>query len=285
MLIVIIKLLMNKITVEKIQALKKSGSPFASVTAYDYTSAKIIDDSGVPLILVGDSAAMVAYGYSTTLPVSMNEMLLVSRAVSRAVQGALVVGDMPFLSYQTSPADALKNAGLFLKSGGVGAVKLEGGKEVKRHIKKIISVGIPVMGHVGLTPQSVNLLSGHKTQGKNLLSAQKILDDARAVQDSGAFAVVLECIPSELAEKITNELSIPTIGIGSGPRCDGQIQVFHDILGLSKTFNPKHAKQYINLYKNIGGAIKNYSRDVADKKFPTSKNYTSIKSDILNKLK
>ena len=276
---------MNKITVEKIQALKKSGSPFASVTAYDYTSAKIIDDSGVPLILVGDSAAMVAYGYSTTLPVSMNEMLLVSRAVSRAVQGALVVGDMPFLSYQTSPADALKNAGLFLKSGGVGAVKLEGGKEVKRHIKKIISVGIPVMGHVGLTPQSVNLLSGHKTQGKNLLSAQKILDDARAVQDSGAFAVVLECIPSELAEKITNELSIPTIGIGSGPRCDGQIQVFHDILGLSKTFNPKHAKQYINLYKNIGSAIKNYSRDVADKKFPTSKNYTSIKSDILNKLK
>lgn len=276
---------MNKITIQKIQSFKKSKKPFASITAYDYTSAKIIDSAGIPVILVGDSASMVTYGYSTTLPISMDEMLLVTKSVTRAVESALVVGDMPFLSYQTSPSDALKNAGLFLKQGGVSAIKLEGGTEVVPQIKKIISAGIPVMGHVGLTPQSVNLFSGHKTQGKSLQSAQKILDDARAVQDAGAFAVVLECIPTELSEKITSELKIPTIGIGAGPHCDGQIQVFHDILGLSNTFNPKHAKKYVNLYKNISGALKSYMKDVSKKTFPTKKNYSSIKSDIISKLK
>lgn len=272
------------ITIEKIKSWKKK-KPFAAITAYDFTSAKIIDQAEIPIVLVGDSASMVAYGYSSTIPVSMEEMLLVSRAVTRAVKTSLVIGDMPFLSYQTSPSVAIKNAGLFLKKGGVSAVKLEGGVTVSKQIKKIVEFGIPVMGHVGLTPQSVNQFSGYKVQGKNTSSAQKVLDDARAVEDAGAFSVVLECIPGELAEKITNMLDIPTIGIGSGPGCDGQIQVFHDVLGLDKDFSPRHAKKYTNLYKNIFDSLKRYSLEVGNKKFPEKKHYTSCAHSIIDKLK
>ena len=274
---------MSKITIKKIQSWKNNKS-FCAITAYDFSTAKIIDESGIPIVLVGDSASMVSYGYNTTIPISMDEMLLVTRAVSRAISSALVVGDMPFLSYQASEEEAIKNAGRFLKEGGVSAVKLEGGGVVAKHIDKIVSFGIPVMGHVGLTPQSVNQFSGYSVQGKSVKSAQKILDDARAVEDAGAFSLVLECVPLELAEKITQSLSIPTIGIGSGPHCDGQIQVFHDILGLVKDFTPRHSKVYVNLNKEISTALKKYVSEVSKKKFPDKKHSSSYKSNIVDKL-
>ena len=215
----------------------------------------------------------------------MDEMLLVCRAVAKASSSTFVVGDMPFLSYQPSTSMAIKNAGRILKEGGAEAVKLEGGVEVKNQIKKLVSFGIPVMGHVGLTPQAINQLSGHRIQGKTIQSAQKIIDDALAVEDSGAFAVVLECIPQELAKVISERLTIPTIGIGAGPYCDGQVQVFHDILGLIDGFNPKHSKKYLNLYDNIKKSLNKYSSDVANKKFPQKKHSSSCSSDIINKIK
>ena len=276
---------MKNITIEKIKSWKNNKRPFSVITAYDYATAKIVDDSKIPIILVGDSASMISYGYSTTLPIEMEELLLVTRAVSRAATNSFVVGDMPFLSYQTSTSSAIRNAGLLLKGGGVEAVKLEGGMSIASRIKKIVSCGIPVMGHIGLTPQSVNQLSGNKIQGKSLGSAQKILDDARSLEDAGVFSVVLECIPQELSKLITSTLSIPTIGIGAGKFCDGQVQVFHDILGLLKTFHPKHAKKYTNLYKIIYDTLNKYYADVSSKKFPTTANYTSYKKNIVDKLK
>ena len=276
---------MKNITIKTIGAWKNKQNPFSVITAYDYTSAKIINDTDIPIVLVGDSASMVTYGYSSTIPISMNEMLLVCRSVSKACSSTFVVGDMPFLSYQSSVSAAIKNAGLILKAGGAEAVKLEGGVEVKKQIKKIVSYGIPVMGHVGLTPQSVNQLSGHRVQGKNIRSAQKIMDDAQAVEDSGAFAIVLECIPKELSKLISEKLSIPTIGIGAGPYCDGQIQVFHDVLGLIENFNPKHAKKYLNLSKRIKKTLNTYSEDVANKKFPKAPHSSSCSPDIIDQIK
>jgi 3-methyl-2-oxobutanoate hydroxymethyltransferase len=276
---------MKNITIKTIGSWKNNPKPFSVVTAYDYTSAKIINDSNIPVVLVGDSASMITYGFSSTIPVSMDEMLLVSRAVSKASSSTFVVGDMPFLSYQPSVSTAIKNAGIILKNGGVEAVKLEGGIEIKKQIKKIVSSGIPVMGHVGLTPQSVNQLSGHRVQGKDLKSAQKIYDDALAVEEAGAFSVVLECVPEELARLISETLTIPTIGIGAGRYCDGQVQVFHDILGLIGGFNPRHAKKYLNLSKDIGRALNIYHSDVANKKFPQKKHSTPGLSDIVDKIK
>ena len=200
---------MKKITIQDIKNFKR-GAPFATLTAYDYTSAQILSDAGIPLILVGDSASMTIYGYDTTIPVSMEEMLLVVRAVSRGATNSLVVADMPFLSYQSSVEEAIKNAGRFIKEGGASAIKIEGGTNVLQHIKKIVGFGIPVLGHVGLTPQSYHQLSGYSIQGKTPKEAQKIIDDARAVEDGGAFGVVLECIPGALAKEITKQLTIPT---------------------------------------------------------------------------
>ena len=205
---------------------------------------------------------MMIYGYGTTLPISMEEMLLIVRAVCRGVQSSLVVADMPFLSYQPSIEETIKNAGLFLKKGGASAVKLEGGEYIKEHIKALVSCGIPVLGHIGLTPQSYHQLSGYKVQGKTPEDAQKIMDDALAVQEVGAFGVVLECIPDELAKEITQMLAIPTIGIGSGNSCDGQIQVFHDVLGYSATTPPKHAMQFDTLFNRVEGIVKKYKQDV-----------------------
>ena len=249
---------MSRYSIHSIQKFKVKGEKFATLTAYDYTSAKLIDNANIPLILVGDSASMVVYGYDTTIPVSMEEMLFVVRAVTRASQVALVVADMPFLSYQSSVSEAVKNAGLLIKNGGAGAVKLEGGTQIKKHIKEIVGFGIPVMGHVGLTPQSVHQMSGYKIQGKTSRGAQKILNDAKAVEDAGAFSIVLECIPENLAQKITEKLSIPTLGIGSGDVCDGQIQVFHDVVGLSKHPAPKHALKQANTYATMFEAICTY---------------------------
>jgi len=253
---------LKKFTIQNIKDFKKNSSSFATLTAYDYTSAQILDEAGIPLILVGDSASMTIFGYSTTVPVSMDEMMLVVRAVTRGTRNSLVVADMPFLSYQPSVEETIKNAGLLIKDGGASAVKLEGGVNVKEHIKALIDFGIPVLGHVGLTPQSYHQLSGYSIQGKTPMEAQKIIDDAFAVENSGAFGVVLECIPEELAKNITEKLSIPTIGIGSGNSCDGQIQVFHDIMGLSKNKPPKHAKQYDSMYSNMLNIVNKYKSDI-----------------------
>ena len=253
---------MKKFTIQNIKDFKKNSSSFATLTAYDYTSAQILDEAGIPLILVGDSASMTIFGYSTTVPVSMDEMMLVVRAVTRGTRNSLVVADMPFLSYQPSVEETIKNAGLLIKDGGASAVKLEGGVNVKEHIKALTDFGIPVLGHVGLTPQSYHQLSGYSIQGKTPVEAQKIIDDAFAVENSGAFGVVLECIPEELAKNITEKLSIPTIGIGSGNSCDGQIQVFHDIMGLSKNKPPKHAKQYDSMYSNMLNIVNKYKSDI-----------------------
>ena len=269
---------MKKITIRDIQKLKGGESPFATVTAYDYVSAQNADAVDIPLILVGDSAAMVVYGMENTIPISMDELLFLVRAVCRGTKKALVVADMPFMSYQASVEDAIRNAGRFIKEGGAGAIKLEGGVPYTSQIRAIIDAGIPVMGHVGLLPQSYNLSSGYRIQGKSILEAEKIIEDAEAVQESGAFAVVLEGIPGYLAERITNLLDIPTIGIGAGPFCDGQIQVYHDILGLYGDFSPKHAKRYGNFGVEIQRKLAEYKNEVEEKTFPTKEHF--INSNI-----
>ena len=253
---------MTKFTIQHIKNFKQSQGPFTALTAYDYVSAQILDEAQIPLILVGDSASMTIYGYNTTLPISMDEMLFVVKAVSRGAKHSLVVADMPFLSYQPSIEETIKNAGRFLKEGGVSAIKLEGGLHVVSHIENLVKHGIPVLGHVGLTPQSYHQFSGYKIQGKTPDDAKKIIEDARAVQESGAFAVVLECVPDSLAEKITQDLHIPTIGIGSGKICDGQIQVFHDILGYGSSPLPKHAMKYDNMYSRVLKIVKKYKSDI-----------------------
>ena len=253
---------MKKITVQNIKEFKNSKTSFATLTAYDYNSACILDAAEIPLILVGDSASMTMYGYDTTLPISMNEMLLIVKAVVRGAKHSLVVADMPFLSYQPSLEITIKNAGLFMKEGGAGAVKLEGGRRVMKNISTLVEHGIPVLGHIGLTPQSFHQMSGYKIQGKTPGDAQKIIEDAIAVEEAGAFGIVLECVPEQLATQITKQLNIPTIGIGSGNTCDGQIQVFHDIMGLMKNDSPKHAKQYDTLNKNMLNIVKRYKDDV-----------------------
>ena len=253
---------MIKYTIQHIKDFKEATAPFATLTAYDFTSAQILDEAQIPLILVGDSASMMVYGYDTTIPISMDEMMLIVKAVTKGVKHSLVVADMPFLSYQPSVEETMKNAGLFLKEGNASAVKLEGGVHVEKHINSLVNSGIPVLGHVGLTPQSYHQLSGYKIQGKTPGDAQKIIDDAMAVQNAGAFGIVLECIPELLAKQITDKLTIPTIGIGSGDQCDGQIQVFHDIIGYSAAKAPKHAKQYGNMYTNVLDIVKNYKSDI-----------------------
>jgi len=249
---------LKKINIDYIKNLKKTTTPFVSLTAYDYISAQILDQANIPLILVGDSASMMIYGYDTTIPITMDEMLLLVKAVSRGVNKALVVADMPFLSYQPSTEETIKNAGRLIKDGGAGAVKLEGGVHVFDNIKALVDSGIPVLGHVGLTPQSYHQLSGYKIQGKSSQGAAKIIEDSIAVQEGGAFGIVLECIPEALATKITKKLAIPTIGIGSGITCDGQIQVLHDVLGLHKNDAPKHAIPCGNLYNDLLAMIKKY---------------------------
>ena len=269
---------MQKITIRDIQKFKDQRTPFATVTAYDYVSARIADAAEIPLLLVGDSAAMVVYGMDTTIPISMEEMIFLVRAVCRGSNRSLVVADMPFMSYQASVEDAVRNAGRFVKEGGAEAVKLEGGRAYTAQIKAIIDAGIPVMGHIGLLPQSYHLSSGYRIQGKTKLEAEKILTDAMAIQDSGSFSVVLEGIPANLADKITQKLDIPTIGIGAGPYCDGQIQVYHDIMGLYGEMIPRHCKRYGNLENQIQNMLMEYKRDVETKKFPTQEHYTTIQT-------
>ena len=254
------------------------------LTAYDYTTARMVDEMGVPLILVGDSLGMVVLGYESTIPVTIEEMLHHTKAVVRGTKQALVVGDMPFMTYHTDMAQALTNAGRFIQETGCQAVKLEGGVTVADKVKRVIECGIPVMGHIGLTPQSINQLGGYKVQGKNVEAAQGLLDDARALEEAGVFSIVLECVPAALSKLITENVSVPTIGIGCGAGCDGQVQVISDILGLLD-FVPKHAKQYVKLEGMIKEAISTYVSEIQDGSFPTEKESFSMDESILKELK
>jgi 3-methyl-2-oxobutanoate hydroxymethyltransferase len=261
----------RRTSITDLKAMKKRGEKIVMLTAYDYPSARLVEEAGVPVILVGDSLGMVVLGYDSTVPVTMEEMLHHVKAVVRGARRAHVVADMPFMSYQASPADALRNAGRMLKEGGAQSVKLEGGVQVAETVRMLVSAGIPVMGHLGLTPQSINQIGGYKVQGKTPAAAVRLLNDAMALQEAGAYAIVLETIPLQLARKITEELSIPTIGIGAGPHCDGQVQVFHDLLGLFAGFVPKHAKQYACLGAAVVEAVRKYAEEVCDGAFPTDR--------------
>ncbi len=260
---------MPKITILDIYKKKAEGKKITMLTAYDYPLAQIVDQAGIDMILVGDSLGMVVQGVSSTLPVTMDEMIYHTKMVSRAAQSAMVVGDMPFLSYQTHKADAVSNAGRFLKEAGAEAVKLEGGTQMAEAIRAIVDAGIPVVAHIGLTPQYVHMLGGFKVQGKGEAAREKVLADARAVQEAGAFSVVLEGIPASLARDIHEILHIPTIGIGAGVDCDGQVLVLHDLLGLFDRFTPKFVKKYANLKDVALKAVTAYKQDVESGKFPS----------------
>ena len=258
-----------KITVPDVISRKQDGRKITMLTAYDYTFARLIDEAGIDIILVGDSLGTVVQGHPTTLPVTMDEMIYHTKIVSRAVENALVVGDMPFMSYQISVSDAVYNAGRFLKEGAAAAVKVEGGSAVIEKTRAIIASGIPVMGHVGLLPQSVHQMGGYKVQGKEDSAAEKILSESLLLEDAGVFAVVLEGIPAGLGSKISNTLSIPTIGIGAGVHCDGQVLVIHDLLGLTPQPVPKFVRQYAAMRDICTDAIRRFKDDVESGKFPS----------------
>ena len=255
-------------TILDLQAMKASGEKIAVLTAYDYPFARIMDQAGIDVVLVGDSAGSVVAGYDTTLPVTMAEMLYHTRAVVRSVSQALVIADMPFLSYQVDLAEARRNAGLLIKEGGAQAVKLEGGVHVAETIRAIVNMDVPVVGHIGLTPQSVHRMGGYRVQGREEAQSKQLLADARAVADAGACAIVLEAIPAKLAGEISAALSIPTIGIGAGVDCDGQVLVIHDILGLCEKYSPKFVKRYADVSGTIRQGIDDYIREVKDGSFP-----------------
>ena len=262
---------MRRVSIDDLKAMKECGEKIAMLTAYDYPTARLLDEAGVPIILVGDSLGMVVLGYSSTLPVTMADMLHHVSAVVRGTQKAHVVADMPFMSYQAGPEDALRNAGRFLQEAGAQSVKLEGGVSVAETVRRLVEAGIPVMGHIGLTPQSVNQFGGYKLQGKTPAAAVKLLNDAVALEKAGAYAMVLETIPAPLGRLVSERVSIPTIGIGAGPYCDGQVQVLHDMLGLFPDFVPKHAKQYAHLAEEIGRAVREYLAEVQESRFPTER--------------
>ncbi|RLC55552.1 MAG: 3-methyl-2-oxobutanoate hydroxymethyltransferase [Chloroflexi bacterium] len=254
-----------------LKAMKQRGEKIVMITAYEYSAARFVEEAGIPLILVGDSLGNVVLGYDSTVPVTMDEIVHHVKPVVRATERAHVVADMPFGSYQGGPEDALRNAARLLKEGGAQSVKLEGGKHVAETVRRLTQAGIPVMGHLGLTPQSINQLGGYKVQGKTPAAAVRILNGAMALQEAGAYAIVLEGLPVRVAEIITEKLSIPTIGIGAGWACDGQVQVWHDLLGLFSDFVPRHAGRYANLGPTIVEALKAYAADVRNGAFPTEK--------------
>ena len=270
-----------RVTLPTLKEWKKTQRKITALTAYDYTLARYLDAAGVDLILVGDSLGMVALGHDTTLPVTMDEMIHHTRAVRRGVHHALVVGDMPFMSYQVSSEQAVANAGRFIQEGGAEAVKLEGGARVEERVRAIVQAGISVMGHLGLTPQSVHQFGGYKVQGKTYLDARRIKSDALKLQKAGVFALVLEGIPAELAGEITGELEIPTIGIGAGPHCDGQILVTQDLLGLNPDFVPKFVKQYANLGGELQQAVRQYMEEVRTGLFPAPEHTYETRREVL----
>ncbi len=275
----------KKLTPVDIQAMKREGRKITMLTAYDYPMALLEDRAGIDIILVGDSLGMTVLGYENTLPVTMEEMIHHTKAVSRGARYPLIIGDMPFMSYQTSERDAILNAGRFMKEGGADAVKLEGGATMKEIVKAIVRAGIPVMGHIGLTPQTFTMLGGFKVQGRDAQAAQRIIDDALLLEDAGAFSVLLEAIPAPIAKRITERLRVPTIGIGAGPHCDGQVLVIHDMLGLFDRFTPKFAKRYVNLSPLIIKAFESYREEVQRGEFPTEEHSFHIDEEELKKIK
>ncbi len=259
---------MKKVTVRQILKLKESGEKITMVTAYDYPSARLAEEAGVEMILVGDSLGMVVLGYETTLEVTMDQMIHHTKAVARGAKKSLIVADLPFLSYQVTLEEALRNAGRLIQEGGAQAVKLEGGREAVPAVEKLTAAGIPVMGHLGFTPQFIHRIGGFFVQGKTGTEALRLVEDARLLQEAGAFALVLELVPWEVAREVTRELQIPTIGIGSGPECDGQVQVFHDLFGLYGDFQPRHSKRYADAGKAIKEGLQQYVREVKAGVFP-----------------
>ena len=275
----------KKMTPVDIQAMKAAGKTITMLTAYDYPMALLEDRAGIDIILVGDSLGMTVLGYENTIPVTMDEMIHHTKAVTRGAKYPLIIGDMPFMSYNTDERDAILNAGRFMKEGGADAVKLEGGASVKEIVRAIVKAGIPVMGHIGLTPQTISMLGGFKVQGKDAKAAQKIIDDAVMLEEAGAFSVLLEAVPVPIAEKVTQRLSIPTIGIGAGVHCDGQVLVVHDLLGLFDRFTPKFAKRYVNLTDIILKAFESYRKEVLNREFPTDQHSFHMDEKELDKIK
>ena len=273
-----------KNTVLTFQQAKENGEKLTMLTAYDYSTAKLIDEAGVNSILVGDSLGNVILGYEDTISVTMEDMIHHGAAVARGAKNALVVIDMPFMSYQTSVYDALVNAGRLMKEGRGDAVKLEGGVEVCPQIKAIVDAGIPVCAHIGLTPQSINAFGGFKVQGKSEAAAKKLLEDAKAVEEAGAFAVVIEGVPAKIAALMTEQLHIPTIGIGAGKDCDGQVLVYQDMLGMFSDFTPKFVKRYANIGEVMKEAFQNYIKEVQDGIFPAEENTYKVDDSVIEKL-
>ena len=273
-----------KNTVVTFKQAKEKGEKLTMLTAYDYSTAKLIDEAGVNSILVGDSLGNVILGYEDTISVTMEDMIHHGAAVSRGAKNALVILDMPFMSYQTSVYDAVVNAGRLMKEARAGAVKLEGGKEVCPQIQGIVQAGIPVVAHLGLTPQSIHAFGGFKVQGKTEAAAKKLLEDAKAVQEAGAFCVVLECVPAKLAELVTKELEVPTIGIGAGNVCDGQVLVYQDMLGMFSDFTPKFVKKFANVGEVMKEAFTSYCTEVKEGSFPSKEHEYTISDEILEKL-
>jgi len=273
-----------RITIDQIKGMKPKGEKIAMLTAYDYSTAKIVDEIGIPIILVGDSLGMVVLGYESTIPVTMDEMIHHTKAVVRGTKRALVIGDMPFMTYHTSIADAQRNAARFIQEGGAQAIKLEGGVNVAEKVRSIVSCGIPVMGHIGLTPQSIHQLGGYKIQGRTAETARRMLEDAQALEEAGAFAVLMETVPTPLATLITQKLSVPTIGIGAGAGCDGQVQIINDILGWYTDFVPKHTKQYIKLSDIMSSALTQYYNEVKAGSFPAEEQSFTMDESVLAEL-
>ena len=273
-----------KNTTTSIMQMKNSGHKISMLTAYDYTTARLLDEAGVNTILVGDSLGNVILGYEDTISVTVDDMIHHSAAVARGAKNALVVTDLPFMSYQTSVYDAVVNAGRLMKEGRAGAVKLEGGKEVCPQIKAIVSAGIPVVAHLGLTPQSINTFGGFKVQGKTEAAAKKLIEDAKAVEEAGAFLLVLECVPAKLAKLVTESINIPTIGIGAGAGCDGQVLVIYDMLGMFSDFKPKFVKHFANAGDVIREAVKTYIAEIDDGTFPAEEHCYKIDDEVIDKL-
>lgn len=273
-----------RVTINDIKEMKPKGENIVMLTAYDYSTAKLVEEVGVPMILVGDDLGNVVLGYETPIPVTMDVMIHHTKAVVRGTSKALVIGDMPFMTYHVSVEDAMRNAARFIQEAGAQAVKLEGGLNVTDKVKKIVGCGIPVMGHLGLTPQSVHQLGGLKVQAKSLEAAQKLIDDSLALEEAGVFAIVLEAVPYKLARIVTQKVSVPTIGIGAGPYCDGQVQIINDILGSFTDFVPKHAKQYTKLADIMSNAITDYYNEVKSGAFPTEKHSFIIDETVLAEL-
>ncbi|MGP0567125.1 MULTISPECIES: 3-methyl-2-oxobutanoate hydroxymethyltransferase [unclassified Nitrospina] len=267
----------ERMTLPALVERKKTGRKITAVTAYDYSMARLLDDVDIDLVLVGDSVGMVSLGYDTTLPVTMDEMIHHTRAVRRGTGRALVVGDMPFMSYHVSDGETIRNAGRFIQEGGAEAVKLEGGQKFADRIRAVVDAGISVMGHIGLMPQSIHQFGGYRVQGKNYYDSRQIKKDALALQKAGVFAIVLEAIPAELAAEITSEVDIPTIGIGAGKDCDGQILVLNDLLGLNQEFTPKFVKRYAELGEAVQGALRDYVDEVQTGAFPTAEHTYNLK--------